>query len=113
MAVIGTCSLCGGPVVLDEPWYGLTPQTPRCSHCNATNKRPYGPLIDMEKSRPYSTTLEEVARDRAHWQNAVEATLEFIRSYQMRGMPDDTILKRAKSMLNDAAKRKTSSEVED
>lgn len=48
-AVIGTCSLCGGPVTVPSVWMGLIPPTPTCSSCGATKKAAYGPVIHMEK----------------------------------------------------------------
>lgn len=45
---IGTCSICGGPVVVSPPWHGGTaPSTPTCSNCGATRTQPHGPVIPM------------------------------------------------------------------
>lgn len=45
--VIGTCSNCGGDVVIPQVWYGITPPTPRCSKCGATPIKRNMPIIDM------------------------------------------------------------------
>lgn len=49
---IGTCSLCGGPVVM--PAMMVNP-VPCCQHCGAHPKHPHGPVIEME---PRKKTLE-------------------------------------------------------
>lgn len=46
--VMGTCSKCGGRVVLPEAWMGVKTPVLRCDNCGATKKQPYGPVIDME-----------------------------------------------------------------
>ncbi len=43
---IGTCSLCGGPVVV--PCHMVNP-VPHCERCGAIPKVPHGPVIDMER----------------------------------------------------------------
>jgi ribosomal protein S27AE len=45
--VIGACSLCGGPVVLLDHWYGTVPQRGTCQKCHAVAKPPQN-VIDME-----------------------------------------------------------------
>lgn len=40
--VVGTCSRCGGPVVVRHE------QRPACSHCEAVVKANYGPVIETE-----------------------------------------------------------------
>lgn len=47
--VIGTCSICGGPVTVTNPWMGLFPPIPHCNSCGAVPKQPHGPTIDMKK----------------------------------------------------------------
>lgn len=51
--IIGTCSRCGGPVGYPTVWYGTVPPVPTCSHCGATAKNPYGPVIPTERTRTY------------------------------------------------------------
>ena len=46
---IGTCSLCGGRVVVPKVWHGVTPPVPTCESCGATKRPEYGPVIDMVK----------------------------------------------------------------
>lgn len=45
--VIGSCSLCGGPVVAPDVWYGINLPTPTCVQCGA-KARPSGPVIPMQ-----------------------------------------------------------------
>lgn len=45
---IGTCSLCGGRVVLHEHWMSVNPQIPHCESCGARAAEPHGPVIPME-----------------------------------------------------------------
>lgn len=49
MAVIGTCSNCGGAVTVPEFWGGEAPPMPTCSRCGARARNAYGRTIDMEK----------------------------------------------------------------
>lgn len=49
MSVIGTCSLCGGPVETPDVWNDVHPPVPRCRSCGATKKEPHGPVVEMEK----------------------------------------------------------------
>ena len=51
MNVIGTCSECGGPVVIPETWSGLLPPKPSCLCCHAQLNN-YGPEIKMEPITP-------------------------------------------------------------
>jgi len=43
---IGTCSLCGGPVVAPIAWYSVTPPVATCSRCGAVAAQ-HGPVIPM------------------------------------------------------------------
>jgi len=47
--VVGTCSLCGGPVCVPTIWMSVVPPTPTCANCGAMeDRRPnYGPVIPM------------------------------------------------------------------
>lgn len=46
---VGTCSLCGGRVVIPATWMGLNPPIPTCQGCGATKVQPHGNVIPMEK----------------------------------------------------------------
>jgi hypothetical protein len=48
---IGTCSLCGGAVVMPRDWMDLLTPIPRCLKCKAEKSNPYGPVIDMKPSK--------------------------------------------------------------
>jgi hypothetical protein len=45
--VIGTCSVCGGPVSVPAVWHGIIPPTPTCERCGAVKADNYGPVIPM------------------------------------------------------------------
>ena len=47
--VIGTCSLCGGPVTVPSAWGGILPPVGRCRGCGAEQKDPHGGTIEMVK----------------------------------------------------------------
>ena len=50
--VVGTCSLCGGPVVVPSVYHSTSPPVPICQSCGATQKTPrYGPIVEMEKKK--------------------------------------------------------------
>lgn len=53
--VVGTCSLCGGPVTVPTVWWSVFPPVPHCERCGAMPKKGFGPVIDMEprKTQPY------------------------------------------------------------
>jgi len=46
--IIGTCSLCGGRVVV--PMHSVNP-TPVCETCGALAARPYGPFVPMQPKK--------------------------------------------------------------
>lgn len=49
MTIVGTCSLCNGPVEVPNIWYSAVPPRPRCQQCGARKKRDdHGPVIEME-----------------------------------------------------------------
>ncbi len=50
--VVGTCSLCSGPVVVPLYWHSIYPPVPTCRSCGATQRQPYGPVIPMEPKAP-------------------------------------------------------------
>lgn len=71
--VIGTCSLCGGPVTVPTFWWGTVPPTPTCERCSATQRQSYGPVIPMERRQPAwtltwdrSQTSDRITLDDAH-----------------------------------------------
>ncbi len=47
MAIIGTCSLCGGRVTVPDVWMGIYPPTPQCESCHAV-AADSGPVIKMK-----------------------------------------------------------------
>lgn len=52
MKIVGTCSLCSGPVAVPDRtgWFftgDLVPSIPTCRTCGAVKKDGYGPVIDM------------------------------------------------------------------
>lgn len=55
--IIGTCSLCKGPVAIIEPWAGTMPCVPTCQRCGARKKDPFGPTIEMEPYKGLPGTL--------------------------------------------------------
>lgn len=44
---IGTCSICGGPVVVPAM---MIHSTPHCLSCGAIARNPHGPVIPMERT---------------------------------------------------------------
>lgn len=53
--VLGTCSLCGGPVTVPTVWHGIIPPVPTCGQCGATAKQSFGPVIPMERGRTWTS----------------------------------------------------------
>ena len=49
--VIGSCSLCGGPVeIFTGAWYGTNPPKAECKRCYATARDPaLNKVIEMER----------------------------------------------------------------
>ena len=47
--VIGTCSQCGGKVVIPDVWGGIIPPTPTCQCCHATLEQP---VITTTQAKP-------------------------------------------------------------
>ena len=63
MSVVGTCSLCGGPVGVERVFHSVIPPTPVCLRCGAIPAEAYGPTIPMRPvapviTRTYSDTTE-------------------------------------------------------
>ena len=49
MNVIGTCSICNGPVTVPEYWGGAVPPAPTCAKCGAIKAQPYGQVVPMQR----------------------------------------------------------------
>lgn len=45
--ILGTCSICSGPVCCPLFYWSVVPPVPKCKRCGATKKESYGPVIDM------------------------------------------------------------------
>ncbi len=60
--VIGTCSVCGGRVLVPSVWWGVIPPVPTCESCHAT-ARSHGPVIDMLPAPRTSGTLSDLYVD--------------------------------------------------
>lgn len=54
--VIGSCSICGGPVLVHEVWFCTIPDVPTCAKCGATKADSHGPVIPMAPAAPWPTT---------------------------------------------------------
>jgi hypothetical protein len=50
--VIGSCSICGGPVLVHKNWFCTIPDVPTCGHCGATKADTHGPVIPMVPTLP-------------------------------------------------------------
>lgn len=50
--IVGTCSICSGPVCVPTAYHSIVPPTPKCADCGATAKRNYGAVIPMEATAP-------------------------------------------------------------
>lgn len=48
VTILGTCSLCGGAVIVRE-FLSQVKDVPQCRDCGARKKQPYGPVIEMER----------------------------------------------------------------
>ena len=56
MQTIGTCSICGGAVVVPQFWGGATPPVPSCNSCGATKRNAFGEVIQMEEAKGRTLT---------------------------------------------------------
>lgn len=45
--IVGTCSLCGGPVMTFSVWHGIIPPPKTCQRCGAHAAQEYGSVIPM------------------------------------------------------------------
>lgn len=50
--VLGTCSICGGPVVVPTVYHSVNRPIPKCKHCGAIEKQNFGPIIPMIPPKP-------------------------------------------------------------
>jgi hypothetical protein len=48
---VGTCSLCGGRVMLPSIWHSVIPPEPTCERCHATAAPPELPVMKMRPQR--------------------------------------------------------------
>ena len=53
--VVGTCSICGGPVSCPSVWWSIITPVPTCEHCGAVSAQ-HGPVIPMKKKDYYVST---------------------------------------------------------
>jgi hypothetical protein len=47
--LVGTCSLCSGPVARPESWSGTDATRARCMQCFAVPLDPFGPRVEMTR----------------------------------------------------------------
>jgi hypothetical protein len=45
--IVGSCSKCGGNVIVHELWMATTPEIPQCERCYSKKKQTL-PVIQME-----------------------------------------------------------------
>ena len=57
---IGTCSICGGPVMIPDVWYSTIPPIPTCGRCGARKRDPYGPVVEMSPAVPSATPDQSI-----------------------------------------------------
>lgn len=55
--VVGSCSLCGGPVLVPTVWMSVQPAVPQCYRCGAVRADNHGPVIPMVPSPPHRITF--------------------------------------------------------
>lgn len=64
-SIVGTCSICSGPVCVPTAYHSIVPPTPKCNDCGATAKRNYGPVVPMDIVSPVRTWPSHIAVDTA------------------------------------------------
>jgi peptidase E len=69
MLIIGTCSICSGPVTVPSNWMDILPPIPTCQSCKATKLTDYGPVIQMQPTKQ-QMDIEEVYRKWASYKPA-------------------------------------------
>jgi hypothetical protein len=57
-SIIGSCSLCGGPVLVHDNWFSITPDVPTCGNCGAVKADTHGPVIPMAPAPKVITTTK-------------------------------------------------------
>src|SRR5690606_36537077 len=57
--IIGTCSLCGGPVETPDAWLGTLPAPETCKNCGAVRPQ-HGPVIDMQRTERRFVPTEDL-----------------------------------------------------
>jgi len=64
--IIGTCSLCGGPVTTPTAWMATIPAPRTCARCGAVSAEYHGPVIPMMPAPPTKieimSTLPAISR---------------------------------------------------
>ena len=61
MKTLGTCSLCGGNVVVPVIWFGISPPTPSCERCGG--RASGGPVIPMRRDTTRTATTITTPRE--------------------------------------------------
>lgn len=63
MQIVGTCSKCGGDVIVPEIWGGTIPPKPQCRGCGAVAKMP---VIETSGgfTEAYTTSLNSKWREK-------------------------------------------------
>lgn len=57
--VIGTCSICGGAVVMPTYYWSTVPPMPQCIRCGGVPRERYGRVIQMEGAlSPFEEEIE-------------------------------------------------------
>jgi|CXWL01.1.fsa_nt_gi hypothetical protein len=66
--ILGTCSLCGGPVSTPVAWAGTNPPRPTCQQCGAVADPAFGPVIKMTPLDPeYRKEMAEAQEELNAW----------------------------------------------
>lgn len=56
--VLGSCSICGGDVVMPNAWYSVKPPVPTCERCGAKAVQ-HKPIIEMAPKAPIRIPMPE------------------------------------------------------
>lgn len=70
--IIGTCSICGGPVTVPHIFFSVAPPIPQCQRCGAYAQENYGKVIPMRPRRqrgfgPRDSGYNDNVFDDGHW----------------------------------------------
>lgn len=57
--IIGTCSVCGGPVGMPRAFWSIRAPVPMCLNCGAEPVNRFGPVIPMAPRRPFPPRYED------------------------------------------------------